>query len=111
MAFDDPSTTALPPEPRVLTIDVLDPESGMAEVEDDQGRNFELPAAWLPAAAEGMAYRVQVAADGVRFEALPGGARELRERSKQTLLEFSDEHDDSGEQGESGRHREDGGRV
>ncbi|ULH14611.1 hypothetical protein MF271_11365 [Deinococcus sp. KNUC1210] len=80
-------------ETLLITIDVLDQESGMAEVEDSLGRNFELPAAWLPDAAEGLAYRVQPHPDGVRFEPLPGGARELRERSKQTLLEFSDEHE------------------
>jgi|GEM_PF-2172236 len=79
----------------MLTIDVLDPDSGMAEVEDDQGRSFELPAAWLPGAAEGLAYRVVVRAGGLDFTPLEGGARALRERSKQTLLEFSDEHDDA----------------
>ncbi len=78
----------------VLTIDVLDEDRGMAEVEDDQGRNFELPAGWLPGAAEGQAYRAVPHATGVTFEQLSGGARELRERSKQTLLEFSDEHDE-----------------
>ncbi|WP_425145811.1 hypothetical protein [Deinococcus sp.] len=77
----------------LLTIDVLDQERGMAEVEDERGRSFELPAAWLPGAAEGTAYRVRLHAGGVSFETLPGGARALRERSKQTLLEFSDEHE------------------
>ncbi|GGJ79917.1 hypothetical protein [Deinococcus aquiradiocola] len=78
----------------LLTIDVLDDTTGMAEVEDDQGRNFELPAAWLPDAAEGRAYRALPTPGGVTFVPLAGGARELRERSKQTLLEFSDEHDE-----------------
>ncbi len=80
-------------KPTVLTIDVLDEDSGMAEVEDDQGRSFELPAEWLPAAAEGLAYQVTIHSGGVNFSPLTGGARELRERSKQTLLEFSDEHE------------------
>ena len=77
-----------------LTIDLLDAARGMAEVEDTLGRSFELPAGWLPGAAEGAAYRVQLREGGVQFQPLPGGAREIRERSKQTLLAFSDEHDD-----------------
>jgi hypothetical protein len=76
----------------ILSIDVLD-ESGMAEVEDDLGRTFELPAVWLPGAAEGLAYRAVVQAGGVQFTPLAAGARALREKSKQTLLEFSDEHE------------------
>ena len=81
-----------------LSIDVLDEESGMAEVElldaaTGQGRSFELPARWLPDAAEGLAYEVTVRADGVAFTPLVGGARILREHNKQTLLEFSDEHE------------------
>ncbi|WP_407540794.1 hypothetical protein Q0M94_05190 [Deinococcus radiomollis] len=94
--------------PTVLTIDVLDEDSGMAEVEDDQGRSFELPAEWLPAAAEGLAYRVTPHPGGVNFSPLTGGARELRERSKQTLLEFSDEHEPNEDQpgaGEAPRGR------
>ncbi len=83
------------PSGGLLTIDVLDQASGMAEVEDDQGRSFELPAAWLPGAAEGLAYRVAVRPGGLDFTLLEGGARTLRERSKQTLLEFSDEHDEA----------------
>ena len=86
----------------VLTIDVLDEDSGMAEVEDDQGRSFELPAEWLPAAAEGLAYRVTPHPGGVNFSPLTGGARELRERSKQTLLEFSDEHEPDAHPTEAG---------
>lgn len=81
-----------------LTIDVLDEGSGMAEVElldaaTGQGHSFEVPADWLPAAAEGLAYEVTVRADGVAFAPLVGGARTLREHNKQTLLEFSDEHE------------------
>ncbi|GGR01871.1 hypothetical protein [Deinococcus ruber] len=89
-----------PSQTILITIDVFDQESGMVEVEDSLGRNFELPAAWLPDAAEGLAYRVHPGADGVRFEPLPGGARELRERSKQTLLEFSDEHEGDSDSGQ-----------
>lgn len=92
LSGNDPSGT-------LLTIDVLDQGSGMAEVEDDQGRSFELPAAWLPGAAEGLAYRVTVRPGGLDFTPLEGGARALRERSKQTLLEFSDEHDDVADDG------------
>ncbi|MFC4454605.1 hypothetical protein [Deinococcus sonorensis] len=84
------------PDAGLLTIDVLDQDTGMAEVEDDQGRSFEVPAAWLPQAAEGQAYRITLRPDGPRFELLQGGARELRERSKQTLLDF---HDDPAEDG------------
>ena len=86
-----------PRQAGTLSIDVLDEASGMAEVEllDEagEGRSFELPADWLPAAAEGLAYRVTVSAGGVTFAPLLGGARTLREHNKQTLLEFSDEHE------------------
>lgn len=75
----------------LLVIDVLDEDSGLADVEDSQGRTFQLPAEWLPGAAEGAAYSVQVSPGGVNFTPAPDGARLLRERSKQTLLEFSDE--------------------
>ncbi len=87
-----------PQQAGTLTIDVLDEDSGMAEVElldadTGQGRSFEVPADWLPATAEGLAYEVTVRADGVSFAPLVGGARTLREHNKQTLLEFSDEHE------------------
>ena len=90
-----------------LTIDVLDEGSGMAEVElldaaTGQGRSFEVPAEWLPAAAEGLAYEVRVRADGVAFAPLVGGARTLREHNKQTLLEFSDEHEPGEQSGVEG---------
>ena len=90
-----------------LSIDVLDEESGMAEVElldaaTGQGHSFELPARWLPDAAEGLAYEVTVRADGVAFTPLVGGARILREHNKQTLLEFSDEHEPGEQAGAKG---------
>ena len=77
----------------LLVIDVLDEDSGLADVEDEQGRTFQLPAGWLPGAADGAAYHVTVSPTGVSFMPAPDGARLLRERSKQTLLEFSDEVD------------------
>ena len=76
---------------QLLVIDVLDEDSGLADVEDSQGRTFQLPAEWLPGAADGEAYAVQVSPTGVSFTPAPDGARQLRERSKQTLLDFSDE--------------------
>jgi hypothetical protein len=75
----------------VLVVDLLDEDAGLADVEDSRGRTFQLPAEWLPGAADGAAYRVSVTAGGVTFSPDPGGARLLRERSKQTLLDFSDE--------------------
>lgn len=84
----------------LLVIDVLDEDAGLADVEDTRGRTFQLPAEWLPAAADGAAYRVGVRMGGeggtltsstVTFTPDPDGARLLRERSKQTLLDFSDE--------------------
>ena len=78
----------------VLVIDVLDEEAGLADVEDLQGRTFQLPAEWLPGAADGAAYRVEVSGGRVTFVPDADGARLLRERSKQTLLDFSDELED-----------------
>ncbi|SEJ91336.1 hypothetical protein SAMN04488058_1357 [Deinococcus reticulitermitis] len=78
-------------DPALLVIDVLDEEAGLADVEDSAGRTFQLPAEWLPGAADGAAYRVEGRAGQVTFTPDPGGARQLRERSKQTLLEFVDE--------------------
>ncbi|ANE44316.1 hypothetical protein [Deinococcus puniceus] len=78
--------------PTLLVIDVLDEEAGLADVEDSQGRTFQLPAEWLPGAADGAAYRVEVSGGRVTFVPDADGARLLRERSKQTLLDFSDEH-------------------
>ncbi|WP_420596911.1 hypothetical protein [Deinococcus sp.] len=90
----------LPLTPSLLVIDLIDEDTGLAEVEDDQGRTYAFPAAWLPAAAEGQAYRAEVSARGVQFVAQPGGAALLRERSKQTLLDFSDELADEVSDGE-----------
>ncbi|ACO47124.1 hypothetical protein DEDE109153_05910 [Deinococcus deserti] len=74
----------------VLVVDVLDEDAGLADVEDSLGRTYQLPAEWLPGVADGAAYRVTVHAGGVTFTPDPGGARALRERSKQTLLDFQD---------------------
>ncbi|GAA4019640.1 hypothetical protein GCM10022631_36340 [Deinococcus rubellus] len=84
----DPSP--LPPT-LLLVVDLIDTDTGLAEVEDDQGRTYAFPAAWLPQAADGQAYRVSVSGQGVQFVAEAGGAARLREKSKQTLLEFSDD--------------------
>ncbi|MFD1731474.1 hypothetical protein ACFSC4_11045 [Deinococcus malanensis] len=46
--------------------------------------------------ADGAAYRVTVQEGGVIFTPEPGGARALRERSKQTLLDFQDQTGSSG---------------
>lgn len=78
--------------PNILVIDVLDEEAGLADVEDLLGRTFQLPAEWLPGAADGAAYRVEVQEGRVTFVPDQHGARLLRERSKQTLLDFTDEH-------------------
>ncbi|GAA5439341.1 hypothetical protein ACFQDE_08415 [Deinococcus caeni] len=77
----------------LLVIDVLDDDAGLADVEDLRGRTFQLPAEWLPGAADGTAYRVTLSGGQVTFTPDPHGAARLRERSKQTLLDFSDEHD------------------
>ena len=80
--------------PSILVIDVLDVDLGLADVEDSQGRTFQLPAEWLPGAADGAGYRVEVSGQSVTFTPEPQGARLLREQSKQTLLDFHDEHDE-----------------
>ncbi|CAM3360541.1 hypothetical protein DESA109040_09410 [Deinococcus saxicola] len=84
----------------LLVIDVLDEDAGLADVEDTRGRTFQMPAEWLPAAADGAAYRVGVVNGSVTFTPDPDGARLLRERSKQTLLDFSDENSPGEEEGE-----------
>ncbi|GGS04587.1 hypothetical protein [Deinococcus sedimenti] len=85
----------------LLVIDVLDEDAGLADVEDSGGRTYQLPAEWLPGAADGAGYRVAVQRGAVTFTPDPDAPRQLRERSKQTLLDFSDEHD--------GEHDEDAG--
>ncbi|KEF33946.1 hypothetical protein RDMS_09650 [Deinococcus sp. RL] len=75
----------------LLVVDVLDEDAGLAEVEDSRGRTYAVPAEWLPGVADGAAYRVSGKAGQLTFTPDPTGARELRERSKQTLLDFSDE--------------------
>lgn len=84
---------------QLLVIDVLDEDAGLADVEDTRGRTFQLPAEWLPAAADGAAYRVAVVGGTVTFTPDPDGARLLRERSKQTLLDFTDENTSGQEEG------------
>lgn len=67
-------------------------EGDVLEVELESGLRTELPAAWLPAgAAEGSGFRVELQDGAVRFVPDERAARLLRERNKQTLLEFSDE--------------------
>lgn len=75
----------------LLVVDVLDEDAGLAEVEDSRGRTYALPAEWLPGVTDGAAYRVGGGAGQLTFTPDPTGARELRERSKQTLLDFADE--------------------
>ncbi|WP_295818651.1 hypothetical protein [uncultured Deinococcus sp.] len=84
---------AVPPSPTLLmVIDVLDEDTGLADIEDELGRTLVLPAAWLPGARDGAAYHARTGDSGITFTPAPDGARLLRERSKQTLLDFSDEH-------------------
>lgn len=75
----------------LFVIDLIDEDTGLADVEDLQGRTFQLPAAWLPEAADGAAYRVTITETGVTFTPDASGAKLLRERSKQTLLDFHPE--------------------
>ncbi|ADV68360.1 hypothetical protein [Deinococcus maricopensis] len=77
----------------LLVVDAIDADAHLAEVELEDGFTTELPLHWLPGARPGAAYRATPTGNGVQFEPLPGGAQALRERSKQTLLDFSDEHD------------------
>jgi hypothetical protein len=87
----NPNDASPSADPDILVIDVLDEDAGLADVEDSRGRTYQVPAEWLTGAADGAAYRVQVGRSGVTFTPDPDGARALRERSKQTLLDFSDE--------------------
>ena len=77
--------------PALLVVDAIDEDAHLAEVEFEDGWTTELPAHWLPAARAGAAYRATPIPGGVQFEVITGGAQALRERSKQTLLDFSDE--------------------
>ena len=79
--------------PTLLVIDLIDDQTGLAEIEDDQGRSYAVPADWLPEAADGQAYLAAVSGQGVIFERRHGGAALIREKNKQTLLDFSDEHE------------------
>lgn len=81
----------LPDDQDLLVIDLLDEDAGLAEVEDSRGRTYALPAEWLPGAEDGAGYRVTLSAAGVTLTPDPDAARLLRERSKQTLLDFSDQ--------------------
>lgn len=86
----------------LLVIDVLDEDAGLADVEDNLGRTYQLPAEWLPGAHDGAAYRVVAGAEGqLTLTPQPGGsgARLLMERSKQTLLDFHDR--EAGDEGAS----------
>ncbi|MVN87883.1 hypothetical protein GO986_14065 [Deinococcus sp. HMF7620] len=76
--------------PLLLVIDVLDEEAGLADVEDSQGRTYQLPAEWLPGAADGAGYRADLQGQTLTLSPFADAARLLRERSKQTLLDFSD---------------------
>ena len=76
----------------VLVIDELDEDLGLAEVQDSQGRSFQLPAEWLPGAADGAAYRISGETGRIVLTPDASGAQLLREQSKQTLLDFHDEH-------------------
>lgn len=82
------------PELHFVVVDALDAEAGVLEVEFSEGFTAELPAWWLPDAREGAAYLVRREGDGLQFEPYPGGARALRERSKQALLDFTPRLDD-----------------
>ena len=74
-----------------VVVDALDAERGVAEVEFSEGFTGELPAWWLPEVTEGAAYAVRRDGPALTFQLYPGGARALRERSKQALLDFQDE--------------------
>lgn len=78
-----------------VVVDALDDAGAVAEVEFSDGFTGELPAWWLPDVREGSAYRVERTPEGLRFTPEPGGARALMERSKQTLLDFSDRSEEA----------------
>ncbi|PYE55891.1 hypothetical protein [Deinococcus yavapaiensis] len=67
-------------------------EGDIAEVELASGLRTELPAAWLGEDIDaGMGFRVEAGAGALRFVADERAARFVRERNKQTLLDFHDE--------------------
>ena len=70
-------------------------EDDIVEVELDSGLRTELPRAWFaPGVVEGDGFRCEPVQDGgVRFIADDRAARLIRERNKQTLLDFHDELD------------------
>lgn len=70
-------------------------EDDVVEVELDSGLRTELPLAWFPPdAGEGDGFRCEpVPEGGVRFIPDDRAARVIRERNKQTLLDFHDELD------------------
>ncbi len=74
---------------------VDDVSDDVVDVELDSGLRTELPRAWLPAdVTEGDGFRCESLPDGgVRFVPDDRAARVIRERNKQTLLDFHDEHD------------------
>jgi hypothetical protein len=91
--------------PHPLVIEVLDEDRGLAEVEwlspGGEALTFELPIGWLPAGVqEGDGYAVSALGDTLTFRADPEAARQLRERSKQTLLDFSDQPEGHGQEPE-----------
>ena len=73
-----------------LIVDGLEGE--VLEVEFDDGLRTELPATWFPPGVEeGDGFRVELQEGGVRFIPDERAVRIVRERNKQTLLDFSDD--------------------
>ncbi|AFZ66290.1 hypothetical protein [Deinococcus peraridilitoris] len=71
---------------------VEEQEGDIVEVELSNGLRTELPLAWLPAgASNGAGFRVEVGVGQISFVPDERAARFVRERNKQTLLEFTDE--------------------
>lgn len=69
-------------------------EGDVAEVELASGLRTELPSAWLGNdLEEGQGFRVDAEAGAVRFVPDDRAARLVRERNKQTLLDFHDDID------------------
>jgi len=76
-----------------LMVETVDDD--VTEVEFDGGLRTDLPLAWFPAGtSEGNGFRVEADGNGgVRFLPDERAARVIRERNKQTLLDFSDDLD------------------